>query len=143
MGDYCNKMTEFSNLLTIVLDLKYYKFIKKKSNICIYNSCKTRACFNYLNKSKVLYCSTHKLNNMININDIKRQCIIDMCNIRAIYNFSNIKKPIYCKQHKLEHMINVIDKRCKHSDCNKIPTYNYNNYNTPIYCKEHRLVKTK
>lgn len=132
-------MNSFNDSLTIILDLKYSKYINKKSSICIYNGCKTRACFNYLNKSKVLYCFKHKLNNMININDIKRQCIIDDCNIRAIYNFSNIKKAIYCKKHKLENMINIIDKRCKYLHCHKIPTYNYINNNTPIYCKEHKL----
>lgn len=111
-------MENFKDLLTIILDLKYSKYIKKKSCICIYNSCNTRASFNNLNNSKVLYCSKHKLNYMININDIKRHCVIDNCNIRASYNFSNIKKPIYCKKHKLENMINIIDKRCEYLYCN-------------------------
>ena len=43
------------------------QFIKKKSNICVYDYCKTRSTYNYDNESKALYCNEHKLANMIDI----------------------------------------------------------------------------
>lgn len=132
-------MDNFKDLLTIVLDLKYSKYINKKSSNCIYNNCIKIACFNYKIAKKRLYCNKHKLDSMININDIKRTCIIENCPIRAIYNYYAEKKPLYCNKHKLENMINITDKKCININCNKIPIYNYKNINTPIYCKLHKL----
>jgi hypothetical protein len=40
-------MIVFKDLVTIILDLKYSKFINKKSNICIHKDCKKQASFNY------------------------------------------------------------------------------------------------
>ena len=132
-------MDNFKDLLTIVLDLKYSKYINKKSSNCIYNNCIKIACFNYKIAKKRLYCNKHKLDSMININDIKRTCIIENCPTRAIYNYYAEKKPLYCNKHKLENMINITDKKCININCNKIPIYNYENINTPIYCKLHKL----
>jgi hypothetical protein len=132
-------MDSFKDSLTIILDLKYSKYINKKSGLCVNINCYKRACFNYINTKKRLYCNIHKFDNMININDIKRLCIIPECNIRSIYNYKNEKKPIYCNKHKLDNMVNISDKRCQYLNCNKIPTYNYYNSKTPIYCKGHSL----
>jgi len=132
-------MENFKDLLVIILDLKYSKYINKKSCICIYKDCNVSACFNYIYNKQRLYCNKHKLDNMININDIKRSCIIDNCNIRPIYNYENEKKGIYCNKHKLNNMINVLNKKCNYKDCNKIPIYNYKNEKHGMYCKIHKL----
>jgi hypothetical protein len=134
-------MENFKDLLVIILDLKYSKYINKKSYICIYKDCSVSACFNYIYNKKRLYCNKHKLNNMININDIKRFCIIDKCMIRACYNYETENNGIYCKTHKLKNMINVLDKnkKCGYKECNKISIYNYENEKKGIYCKIHKL----
>lgn len=102
-------MSNFNDQLTITLDLKYSKYINKKSSICIYNNCMKKSCFNYVNTKKRLYYNTHKLNNMININDINRTCIVDNCMIRASYNYNTKQKPIYCNKHKLDNMCNIVN----------------------------------
>lgn len=128
-------MNSFNDSLTIVLDLKYTKYIKKKSSICIYNGCKTRAYFNYLNKSKVLYCFKHKLNNMINI--VTKKCI--NCKLKIpTYNYKNEKIALYCKNCKLDNMVDIKHKKC--IKCNLIrANYNYKNEKRPIFCKDHKL----
>jgi hypothetical protein len=132
-------MNNFIDQITIILDLNYSKYINKKLSNCIYNNCMKIACFNYNHTKKRLYCNKHKLDSMVNINDIKRTCIIENCSTRAIYNYYAEKKPLYCNKHKLENMINITDKKCININCNKIPIYNYENINTPIYCTLHKL----
>lgn len=132
-------MIDFNEQIIIILDLKYSKYINKKSLICINNKCNKRACFNYKDTQQRLYCNIHKLNNMININDINRICIIDNCVIRATYNYNTKQKPIYCNKHKLDNMHNIINKKCLHHNCNITPIYNYENIKIPIYCKLHKL----
>ena len=58
-------------------------------NICIYDGCKTYSCFNYCNEITPLYCTTHKLDNMIDIKHDK--CVTPFCDIRA-----NTKYNDYC-----------------------------------------------
>jgi hypothetical protein len=60
-------MNNFTDLLTYILDLKYSKFINKKSNICIHKDCFKYSCFNYINKKISKYCKNHKLHNMVDI----------------------------------------------------------------------------
>ena len=57
---------------------------------CIYDGCKTRPNFNYENKIEAIYCSVHKLENMVDIKNIK--CKSEHCNIRA----KNHKYQGYC-----------------------------------------------
>lgn len=45
-------MENFKDLLVIILDLKYSKYINKKSYICIYKDCSVSACFNYIYNKK-------------------------------------------------------------------------------------------
>ena len=132
-------MVYFTDLINIILDLKYSKYINKKSSICISKDCYLKASFNYLNNKKRLYCNNHKLDNMININDIKRSCIEPKCLIRASYNYKNKDKPIYCNKHKLDNMINIINKYCCYLNCKILATYNYKNENKPLYCNKHKL----
>lgn len=42
----------------------------KKYRICIYDDCNSQASFNFEGLNKLIYCSKHKLNNMINLKHI-------------------------------------------------------------------------
>jgi hypothetical protein len=126
-------MTEFKDLLTIILDLKYSKFINKKYRICINKDCNKNPAFNYKNESKRLYCSVHKLDNMIDIKN-KIKCININCNKQPTYNYENEKKPLYCSTHKLIDMINIVSKRCINKNCNKQPLFNYKDKTNALYC---------
>ena len=128
-------MTEFNDLLTIILDLKYSKFINKKYRICIYNGCFKQASVNYLNKSKALYCSTHKLDNMVDIKS--KKCI--KCNIkRPSFNYKNEKKALYCSDCKLNDMFDIKNKKCIKCN-NKRSNFNYKNEKNALYCGDCKL----
>lgn len=70
-------MGNFSDSLKIILDLHYSKFIKKKSRICIFKDCNKSASYNYLNKTKCLYCSKHKSADMFDV--INKRC--ELCDL--------------------------------------------------------------
>ena len=72
---------------------------------CSYPNCNTRACYNYNGYKFGLYCSKHKLVDMINIET--PTCKVDNCNIIALYNYKDKSNAIYCNTHKLENMINI------------------------------------
>jgi uncharacterized protein YajQ (UPF0234 family) len=128
-------MNNFKDLLSIILDLKYSKYIKKKSNICIYNNCNKQASFNYKNKSKALYCKNHKLTNMIDI--ISKKCII--CNDKIPnFNYKNEKIALYCANCKLTDMIDIKNKKCIKCKI-KQPTFNYKNESKALYCNNCKL----
>jgi hypothetical protein len=130
------------NFITLHLDLINLKINKKKSRECLNKNCNIEATFNYnkykeLNIRKCIYCSKHKLENMIDIKS--KKCIFNNCKIQPIYNYETEKMAIYCKNHKLENMINIKDKKCIFNTCNKIPNYNYENNTNALYCKKHQL----
>jgi len=57
---------------------KHKKYIMKNVfNNCVFESCTTSACFNYREKYKGLYCSVHKLDNMINV--VSPKCNSSWC----------------------------------------------------------------
>lgn len=128
-------MAEFKDLLTIILDLKYSKFVNKKYRICIYFQCNKRANFNYKNKKQLLYCQSHKQFNMINVGQNK--CI--KCNSKIpAFNYKNEFKALYCADCKLDNMINIRNKKC--ITCNlKIPNFNYKNEKIALYCASCKL----
>ncbi len=53
-----------------------------KSKKCIYENCNKQPLFNLINEKKPIYCSNHKLENMI---DVKHKRCID-CNTDRIYH---------------------------------------------------------
>ena len=117
-----NKLNDF---ITLHLDLVNLNINKKGSRDCLNIICKKEAQFNYCNFNelkirKSIYCSKHKLNNMINIR--VKKCII--CNIKlSTYNYIG-KKSLYCIDCKTIDMVNIRSKRC--CICNiKTPTFNY------------------
>ncbi len=130
-------MDNFEDILSIVLDIKYSKFIKKKSKFCNYNECQKEASYNYKNNKIRLYCKSHKLNNMINVG--VKICIYKNCKVRATFNYENEKNPLYCVTHKLNNMFDVRSKRCLNKICRKQPFYNYENEKKALYCVEHKL----
>ena len=130
-------MDNLKDLLIIILDTFYSKYIKKKSNICKFNNCNIGPVYNYENEKQAIYCKSHKLDNMIDIKN--KKCEFDNCNIRPSYNYENEKQAIYCAKHKLDNMIDIKSKRCIFENCNIGPTYNYENEKQAIYCAKHKL----
>jgi len=108
--------------------------------ICEYNNCRVSAGFNLNGEPKAKYCSTHKVEGMVNVVD--KMC--ETCNVRrAMYNYSGKTGGKYCISHKLENMINVKSKRCSHKDgdtiCYTFPIYNFDGEQKGKYCIVHKL----
>ncbi len=57
---------------------------------CVFKDCKTRSHYNYKNEKKALYCSKHKLPNMINIKG--KTCLSKWCSTRVINKYEG-----YCQ----------------------------------------------
>eukprot|EP00122_Pirum_gemmata_P003728 Pgem_evm1s3377 len=93
------------------------------------SNCKKRPSYNYVGKSKAIYCKTCKLPGMINV--ISRKCR-GGCGKRPIFNYPGETKLLYCNQCKKEGMVNIMDKKCK-GGCGKIANYNYSG-EPKLYC---------
>src|SRR3989344_4196037 len=90
---------------------------KKILSKCLHEECNKRPTFNLPTETKGLYCSEHKLENMIDV--IHKRCAHEGCNKRPNFNLPTEIRGLYCFKHKLENMVCVIVKRCVHEGCTK------------------------
>ena len=104
--------------------------------MCIKDNCKKKARFNFKEEIKLLYCSEHKKDNMINLN--RKLCEFNNCYTRANYNIVNETKGKYCNLHKSDDMIDVINRKCLEENCKTQPFYNLPNKTNGIYCGQHK-----
>lgn len=80
-------------------------------------SCNKRPTFNYKGENQGIYCTAHKLLNMINVQD--KTCL--SCEKIPCFNYEGEPIGLYCINHKLENMVNVKNKKCKSGWCDTIP----------------------
>jgi len=109
----------------------------RKRVLCIHAGCKKQPTFNIAGETKRLYCSSHKLDEMINV--IGNTCLHPACKTRPSYNKEGERKPVYCFAHKMPEMVDVRNKTCVHPDCKSRPNYNHAGETKPLYCSEHKL----
>jgi hypothetical protein len=107
------------------------------SKTCAEKDCNAQPSFNYFGNKSGLYCSSHKLKDMMDVKH--KSCTESGCALRPTYNYPGSNVAIYCKNHKLENMVNIVTNTCIYDECNKVPTYNYNGTKTALYCLEHKL----
>jgi hypothetical protein len=108
-------------------------------NICIFDNCRKTPKFNYEQETKPLYCSEHKLINMVDIRS--KKCKFPNCNKKQpCFNFENETTPLYCLLHKKPNMIDIKSKKCVFQNCKTRPSFNYENECAPLYCSEHKLI---
>ena len=69
-----------------------------KHKSCIQEGCLTRPSFNVKGSRMALYCSKHKLKDMIDV--LNPICIQDKCVKRSLYNIRAKKRDIYCFKNK-------------------------------------------
>ena len=94
--------------------------------MCKETNCKTLPTYNVEGETKALFCSKHKLENMV---DIKHKpCIHLNCKTRPTYNVEGETKALFCSKHKSENMVNVKDKACKTHLCNTLVKDKYDGY---------------
>lgn len=111
-----------------------YKLV---SRLCQEGNCSKRSSYNYNNEIKAIYCSTHKLDNMIDI--VSKKCEYDSCNILPIYNYEGETTRRFCKNHKLDGMIDIKSKKCEYDECHSRAFYNYKGIKHAKYCNNHKL----
>ena len=99
-------------------------------------SCEKSAYFN-IRGNKAQYCSTHKLDIMINV--IDKLCSEIGCDKRATHNTPEFTSPLYCITHKLDGMVNLKTKRCAFYHCFNTPIYNLESETKGIFCVEHKI----
>jgi len=99
---------------------------------CIFENCIKIPNFNLPTETKGIYCSEHKLENMINVKN--KNCQYIKCKEQALFGLIN-KRPQYCKEHKHDNMINLIlENKCSVLDCDD----EYNEILDNIkYCNKH------
>jgi hypothetical protein len=106
------------------------------SRLCQEDNCKNFPNYNYEGNTNALYCSKHKMENMIDIKH--KKCINFECEKLPSYNYEGEIKAIYCLEHKKELMVNVKDKKCQHIGCKTQPTFNFQGETIPLYCSIHK-----
>ncbi len=88
--------------------IKEYLVIFKKMNnlflsamkyLCLFDSCGKYASFNYKNEKKKLYCTSHKLDGMVDV--AHKKCAFDDCEKIPAFNYKGQKK-LYSGDHKKE-----------------------------------------
>jgi len=96
------------------------------------DDCNRGPSFNLPGEKKGIYCSEHRLKDMINVK--QKACLQDNCAKQPCCNYPDQKERLYCAEHKLPGMVNVLTKPCDH--CPKKPTYGYPGH-PPRFCKPH------
>ena len=94
--------------------------------MCVYDGCITLPTFNYKGHKNALYCSTHKLNEMVDIKN--KTCIHEGCKKQPVFNYKGQKNALYCSTHKLNEMVDVKNKACKTYLCSTRVTDKYQGY---------------
>ena len=103
--------------------------------MCKGNNCKKQPLYNYKGESKPLYCSSCKLDNMIDV--IHHKCII--CNNkRPSFGMIEDKKAYYCSGCKLKGMIDIINPKCIICN-NKRPYFAMSGEKIARYCANCKL----
>ena len=83
--------------------------------MCIIKGCKVRPAYNKEGEKTALFCSSHKLEGMVNV--ISKTCIHEGCKVIPVYNKEGQTTALFCSSHKLEGMVDVKSKTCKSSWC--------------------------
>ena len=85
------------------------------------------------------YCSTHRLEGMVNV-VVKRCAHEDGCGSPSpSFNFPGSKGGVYCKRHRKPGMVDVKHKRCVDERCTGTrPTFNFPGSKGGVYCYEHK-----
>jgi hypothetical protein len=102
----------------------------------MHEGCKKQPTYNNEGKPKALYCSEHKKDGMVDVNN--KTCKHEGCKTRPTYNNECETKALYCSEHKEDGMVNVKDKMCIHEKCKTRPTYNNEGETKALYCYEHK-----
>lgn len=109
--------------------------VNLKEGKCIYDGCNKKASYNYYYETKRLYCATHKLLNMVDINN--KKCKFKGCKKRPTFNYPDKKERLFCYIHKLPNMVNVNRIICEEPECGISASYSLPDDKLPRFCSLH------
>jgi hypothetical protein len=109
----------------------------KYNNKCKFIHCTKYPNYNYQGEKIRLYCSSHKLDGMIDVKN--KSCENINCIRLPVFNYPKTKPPRFCNYHKLNGMVNIKDKTCIYDGCKTIPIYNKEGETKALYCVIHKL----
>jgi hypothetical protein len=120
---------------------------KRQCVICYSNGIIKRASFGFLSDKKMNHCSSHKQENMVNLEHINQGCIICLENgifKRASFGFLSDKKMNHCSSHKQENMVYLVHIKngclvCQEQGIFKNPTYGFLLDKKRTHCSKHQL----
>ena len=98
---------------------------------CIFGDCKITSNYNYPTETTARYCTTHKLDGMVNIRI--RVCKHAGCGKCASFG---VKTPEFCKTHADSGMTNLVAIFCAHDGCDIQASYNIVGQR-PLFCRAH------
>jgi hypothetical protein len=105
--------------------------------ICSYEGCTNNARFNVKGDKIGKYCSTHKLDNMINITI--KNCQYNDCTLKAVFDIKG-GKGRFCASHKTADMADVKHLVCKAEACTVRPSYGLKKGKAE-YCATHKTAE--
>lgn len=91
-----------------------------KTRQCERSGCEMEASFGFEGERKRTFCSTHRVEGMINVKH--KQCMMEGCTRQPSYGVEG-GKSLYCSSHKTDNMINLVRRRCKAKGCSRLPTF--------------------
>jgi hypothetical protein len=77
--------------------------VNVKHKKCNHEGCTNRPNYNFKDQSQKLYCSKHKLPEMIDVRN--KRCIHNGCYTQPSFNFKDQTQRLYCSKHKLPEMV--------------------------------------
>jgi hypothetical protein len=120
---------------------------KRQCVICYSNGIIKRASFGFLSDKKMNHCSSHKQENMVDLQHIKKGCIICLENgifKQSSFGFLSDKKMNHCSSHKQENMVYLVHIKngclvCQEQGIFKNPTYGFLLDKKRTHCSKHQL----
>lgn len=129
---------------------RYHRYKKNEYCLeCFKINIFKKASFGLLSNIKKIACANHKIDKMINLNNIKRSCLI--CVDEGIFKLASFgllsdKKKTHCIKHKTDEMINLVDIKkgciiCYEKGIFKIACFGLLSDKKKISCAEHKTDK--
>ena len=132
----CNICQNQGENVIIQTEKEKKKYIRNSLQ-CAYLNCKKQPSYNFIeNSNRVLYCSKHKLNGMVDIRN--KKCVEPNCNKNPTYNYKHLKNRLYCSKHKKDGMVDIKSKICIEPECKVLSAFNYKLQKIPLYCVKHK-----
>lgn len=107
------------------------------SERCSKKKCGMNAIYGFPNdKSRIKYCSLHRPEGTINLDDLRSSKKCKICGRKAYYGYTHTSEKEVCLFHKQKGMKNLNTKKCTTKECSLSASFGYDKREK---CKKHKL----